>query len=338
MSTDEHADKIRKLLRLAEGAGSEAEAQNAMGRAQALMAKYHLDLQAVMEADRDPLVVRDSEIEMQAGKRRVRWKDHLADIVAEAHGCVAWTAKRLTVTFGRVRTAPKSEQHEIGALPGDGMIRELLGAFVEIDPTFTLAVERTQEPHERAHVTAQWLRLRGWSSAEAFSEHCKWRVDVHACRLQNVLVMVGRKEAAQTALYMYRLLCNTVDELAREVASGKAGINSARWGILSGLQQRLETEAEIDVDVQEPSTCTALERSSLAAAVDEAERMLADSFGYASPDELYGRAKAVVVSDAAAYRRGLAASDDIDLPDPNASRTSLGGGRALPVGDDRRIR
>ena len=160
---------------------------------------------------------------------------------------------------------------------------------------------------------------------------------MHACRLQNVLVMVGRKEAAQTALYMYRLLCNTVDELAREVASGKAGINSARWGILSGLQQRLETEAEIDVDMQEPSTCTALERSSLAAAVDEAERMLADSFGYASPDELYGRAKAVVVSDAAAYRRGLAASDDIDLPDPNARRTALGGGRALPVGDDRRI-
>lgn len=98
LSRSEIADKIRKLLALAEGAGTEAEAANAAGRAAALMARHQIE-----QADVDTLV-RDvddpmTQVETEGAGRLSGWRKTLSSGVAI--GCGTYV---LTVIGGKSRT------------------------------------------------------------------------------------------------------------------------------------------------------------------------------------------------------------------------------------------
>jgi len=87
------ADKIRKLLALADGAGTEAEATNAAARAAALMAQYQIqecDVDALVQDAQDPLTV----VETGAADRIMGWRKLLAQGVADGCGCYALTYTR----------------------------------------------------------------------------------------------------------------------------------------------------------------------------------------------------------------------------------------------------
>jgi hypothetical protein len=82
----EIAAKIRKLLALADGAGTEAEAANAAARAAAIMAQYQIE-----QADVDALV-RDTEdpmtrVNTDSVGRLAGWRKQLASGIAAGCGC-----------------------------------------------------------------------------------------------------------------------------------------------------------------------------------------------------------------------------------------------------------
>ena len=86
LSHTEIAAKIRKLLALADGAGTEAEAANAAARAAALMAQYQIE-----QADVDELV-RDAEdpmvrVDTESSGRFAGWRKQLAGGIAAGCGC-----------------------------------------------------------------------------------------------------------------------------------------------------------------------------------------------------------------------------------------------------------
>lgn len=86
LTRTEIADKIRKLLALADGAGTEAEAANAAARAAALMARYQIE-----QADVDTLV-RDAEdpmtrVNTETTGRLAGWRKSLAGGIAAGCGC-----------------------------------------------------------------------------------------------------------------------------------------------------------------------------------------------------------------------------------------------------------
>lgn len=98
LTRSEVADKIRKLLALAEGAGTEAEAANAAGRAADLMARYQLaqaDVDALVRDVEDPMV----QAETEGAGRLAGWRKTLASGVAL--GCGTYT---LTVIGLKSRT------------------------------------------------------------------------------------------------------------------------------------------------------------------------------------------------------------------------------------------
>jgi hypothetical protein len=87
------ADKIRKLLALADGAGTEAEATNAATRAAALMAQYQIqecDVDALVQDAQDPLTI----VETGAADRIMGWRKLLAQGIAGGCGCYALTYLR----------------------------------------------------------------------------------------------------------------------------------------------------------------------------------------------------------------------------------------------------
>jgi hypothetical protein len=86
LTQTEIAAKIRKLLALADGAGTEAEAANAAARAAALMAQYQIEQADVDELVRDaedPMVRVDSE----SSGRLAGWRKQLASGIAAGCGC-----------------------------------------------------------------------------------------------------------------------------------------------------------------------------------------------------------------------------------------------------------
>jgi hypothetical protein len=86
LTQTEIAAKIRKLLALADGAGTEAEAANAAARAAALMAQYQIEQADVDELVRDaedPMVRVDSE----SSGRLAGWRKQLASGIASGCGC-----------------------------------------------------------------------------------------------------------------------------------------------------------------------------------------------------------------------------------------------------------
>lgn len=87
------ADKIRKLLALADGAGTEAEAANAAARAAALMTQYQIE-----QADVDALV-KDAEnpmlhVNLESAGRVMGWRKRLASGIAYCCGCSIVIVKR----------------------------------------------------------------------------------------------------------------------------------------------------------------------------------------------------------------------------------------------------
>ena len=89
MSSDKVLDKIRKLLRLAEGAGSEGEAAAAAGAAARLMAEHEVamaDLDAGEVADPEDSELVGEESVDTTGKI-VPWRGSLAHSAARLFGC-----------------------------------------------------------------------------------------------------------------------------------------------------------------------------------------------------------------------------------------------------------
>src|SRR5690606_724501 len=85
--------------------------------------------------------------------------------------------------------------------------------------------------------------------------------DFESCGLieresDTVLVMFGRKDAAEAAIYTYHVLLDAVDSIAARVASGRAGRNSARLGLVFGLRNRLYKMMNVESNPDEDSEPT----------------------------------------------------------------------------------
>ena len=109
MTQERIIDRIRKLLALAEGRGAtEAEAALAAERAAELMREHDLAEAEIRVSDdsvkAEPMV--DGQGVPVAGtdtqRRRVAWKERIADAVARRFGCEVWTRGAATMLFGRV--------------------------------------------------------------------------------------------------------------------------------------------------------------------------------------------------------------------------------------------
>lgn len=98
---DKILDRVRKLLALAEGAGSEHEAAAAAGRATALIAEYQLT-EAQLRVDQPELPAEEIEKaarlepdEPLVGRKRVAWRETIASAVASDLGVrMYWKHKR----------------------------------------------------------------------------------------------------------------------------------------------------------------------------------------------------------------------------------------------------
>lgn len=96
MADDELIQKVRKLLSLAENNNNEHEAISAAGKAQQLMAKYHLEYKDILEEVKEDIV----EMSYHAGTGN-KWKYQLAGIVAKNFRChVYYVGKRNIVFYG----------------------------------------------------------------------------------------------------------------------------------------------------------------------------------------------------------------------------------------------
>lgn len=97
-------DRVRKLLRLAEGAGSEAEAASAAAQAADLMAEFQLS-EAVLKLetgdDKRREAIVEGAVPGAAKKKRVAWQSTIADAVAASYGCKQfWRGKEIAI-YGR---------------------------------------------------------------------------------------------------------------------------------------------------------------------------------------------------------------------------------------------
>lgn len=95
-------DRIKKLLRLAEHAGSEQEAALAAERAAQLMAQHEIHEAQLSDSDvevRDPMVECH---EVTTTRKRVAWHTSLATAVAESYGAHAYTVGGRIAFFGRL--------------------------------------------------------------------------------------------------------------------------------------------------------------------------------------------------------------------------------------------
>ncbi len=94
---DKAVDRIRKLLRLAENAGSVSEAKTAAAQAAALMAKHGIES---VEEEREDSVTdnRDLVVDVSKGKRVAGWKWMLAWFVGEIATCKPYRLHRMMGT------------------------------------------------------------------------------------------------------------------------------------------------------------------------------------------------------------------------------------------------
>lgn len=84
MEKDVILEKLKKLLALAERGGTEAEAENAMAKAQALLAQYNLSMADVDAHDADPVM----ENVFETGEKN-SWKDTIVGAAARLCFCDA---------------------------------------------------------------------------------------------------------------------------------------------------------------------------------------------------------------------------------------------------------
>jgi hypothetical protein len=117
----EIAAKIRKLLALADGAGTEAEAANAAARAAALMAQYQIE-----QADVDALV-QDAEnpmlhVDVESSGRVMGWRKRLASGIAYACGCSVITVRG---NLTRLRLFGRKSDVETGTYMYAALVNEI---------------------------------------------------------------------------------------------------------------------------------------------------------------------------------------------------------------------
>lgn len=325
MSNERVIERLRRLIRLGESP-DEAEAQNALEHATRIATKYHIDL-ASLDVNVDEgrqLGTRSSDVVLWGNRKKLyRWE--LAHVVARSWGCAPWTANRLRISM----------RHR----PDDVLVERIFAEYMthhsekKIVPT--IAINALDNAFEVV-VTNPFGGAPGpW--------HAR---DFESCGLieresDTVLVMFGRKDAAEAAIYTYHVLLDAVDSIAARVASGRAGRNSARLGLVFGLRNRLykmmnvesnpDEDSEPTFDDEQLSKETALV---LTEAREESVRYLEDCFGR----KPYGGQPRHSIRDRASFRAGYNAADEIEIPDPNSGRANkLGGSRALPVGRDRQL-
>jgi hypothetical protein len=106
---DKILDRVRKLLRLADNAGSEAEAATAAARAAALMAEHAItEAQAALDAGDDaapePIqyeALLDPDADRRMSAKRVAWRCTLAHAVAYSVGVRSYYSSGHVVGLGR---------------------------------------------------------------------------------------------------------------------------------------------------------------------------------------------------------------------------------------------
>lgn len=106
---DKILDRVRKLLRLADNAGSEAEAATAAARAAALMAEHAItEAQAALDAGDDaapePIqyeALLDPDADRRTSAKRVAWRCTLAHAVAYSVGVRSYYSNGHVVGLGR---------------------------------------------------------------------------------------------------------------------------------------------------------------------------------------------------------------------------------------------
>jgi hypothetical protein len=97
-------DRVRKLLRLAEGAGTEAEAASAAAQAADLMAQHALSEAEIRLEDTskaaEPIIESGVDGD-KARRKRVAWQSTIAEAVAKSYGCkMFWRGKAIQI-YGR---------------------------------------------------------------------------------------------------------------------------------------------------------------------------------------------------------------------------------------------
>ncbi len=319
--------KLEKLQRLVENAGSPEEAENALAQANALARKYHLELRTSADCEtEDPLVTRPSDVVI-GGSKQPRYKWALAWVVAKAHGCVPWSIERYCV-------AVHTSEIDIELVLQDAWPYSTRGTAVveqrEDGPWIVIEgmYSRTLAPWEirsAAHIGGGSPR-----GCEHDPDLPSYRVGELKYEIQREkrLVMVGRGQIADVAIYVYRMLLNAVDSNARRIAKGmgKTALNSARLGCVAGLRERMVKEQqaalrEAEEVGEEVSTALVLTE-----AVEESTRFLSDAYG-SNP---FGAAPSSSANiDNEAWLAGYQSAEEIDVPDPNGSRAALRRGRVL---------
>lgn len=96
-------DRVRKMLALAENAGTEAEAANAAARAAALMEEYQLS-EALVRLDnpaaKPEAILRDEKLG-NANTKRVAWRECLSHAIAHSLGVKTYQIGAEILGFGR---------------------------------------------------------------------------------------------------------------------------------------------------------------------------------------------------------------------------------------------
>lgn len=320
---DRIVDRLRKLIRIGESP-NESEAQNALEHAAKLAAKYHIDIASldISEDDGRRLGNRSSDVVLW-GRRRKKYRWELAHVVARAWGCAPWIARRITISLKERPSELLLEEAFIGYMNYYSSEKNKPTVSVaQSGENFNVVVTNT---FGRAPFECEYFRLRDCG------------IVGHA--EDAVLIMFGRRDAAEAAIYVYHVLLRAVDDIAKRVASGRSGINSARIGIVFGLRDRLHSLMGIDADLDEDSEpefddeATRETAMVLTEARDEARRFLEDSFGR----KPYSGTSRLSISDRQSFDAGYEAAEDVEIPDPNSKRQALHGNMTLPVGKDRQI-
>lgn len=133
MTYDKALDRVKKLLALAEGAGSEAEAANAAEKAAALIAEYQLteaELRLASGEDKSKEPIVDRALDPRIKSKRVAWESTIAAAVARSYGCRYYWYGGTVYFFGRessVQAAIYTTQYlraEVERLCAEAWLRE----------------------------------------------------------------------------------------------------------------------------------------------------------------------------------------------------------------------
>lgn len=172
MASEAVLDRVRKLLALATSSNVH-EAAAAAARAQRLIAQHRLEEWLAVEVDPDPIADGADE-PLEIARRLRKWKVVLATALAEANGCVAYTAPRgaeeVIALIGRARD--RAAVRELW----DGLVKRIEWLSATHGPN---RPRRWHEAFRIGAVDAVVERLRG-VGAEVREEHGEGLVAIDA--------------------------------------------------------------------------------------------------------------------------------------------------------------